>query len=82
MNMHTYVDHQGIWRCSCGTIRDFAETIVNHICPFIDSIITCIFNDKMFTVTKTDTVELIISRWNDVSYNNYEHRLVERLVVK
>lgn len=80
--MHVYVDHQGIWRCNCGTICDFAETIVEHISPFIDSIVTCIFNDKLFTVTKTDTVENIINRWNAASYNNYEYRLVERLVVK
>ena len=53
----------GVIECRCGSIRSFAEELVEKVLPILDYAIDVNFNDLHFTVTKDDTVLSIISKW-------------------
>ena len=57
------LNKNGLVECCCGTIRTFAEELVEKICPILDSSITVCFNDIYFIVNKSNTAEEIVEKW-------------------
>lgn len=58
----------GLVDCTGGTLVGFAEDLVNKICPMLYTSINACFNNKRITVTKYDTVDTIIDKWNTAPY--------------
>lgn len=61
--------HNGIVDCICGTLEGFAKDLVSKICPMLDYSIEAHFNCKRITVTKYDTVDAIIEKWQKAPYD-------------
>lgn len=58
-----YLYKNGLVVCSCGSILDFAEDLVNCVCPILWYDITVEFLDVRFTVNKYDCVESIKDKY-------------------
>lgn len=60
--------HNGTVDCTCGRLYDFAQDLVEKICPMLEHSIEATFNCKRIVVTKYDTVDSIIAKWNSAPY--------------
>lgn len=62
------IKSDGLVECTSGTIRDFAQDLVENIIPFVYSCITVEFNGKRFKVHNNYTDNDIINAWCNADY--------------
>lgn len=62
--------HNGVVDCICGSLYGFAQDLAAKICPMLDYSIEARFNCKRIVVTKYDTVDSIIAKWNSAPYEH------------
>lgn len=55
--------YDGVIRCWCGCVTDFAKDISEFVIPMLDYEINAEFNGKKRTITKYDNVDRICEKF-------------------